>query len=539
MPSPLSSLRHKLARLIAGPAPARGAQRSYSAARATRTTGGFGTSTSSADSELHQDLTRLRNRSRALVRDSAYAKRARNIIVNNVVGTGVGLQAQVITSRGELNERINASIEGAWREWCKADACHTGGTLHFADLERAALGQVFEAGEVLVRMHFRRFGASRVPLSLELIEAERMADEFSQPANTGGLPQGHELRLGVEVDSFGRPVAYYIRERHQGDVRFSMAGMPDRFERVPADEIFHLRVVTRWPQTRGEPWMHTVVRKIDDLNEYSQLEVSAARAAAAYFATIETADLENPLVDKVEDDGAPVMSIDPLTIQELAPGEKLQFHTPNRPNAAFDAFVRSLLREVAAGCSVSYESLSRDYSQGNYSSSRMGMLDDRDGFRTLQKWWVRSFRQGLHQVWLQQAVLAGAVPGVSVEAYALNRERYSAAAFRCRGWSWVDPTKEVAAYKEAVKAGFITVAGVIEQTGNGMDLEDYLRERRRELDAMEAAGVKVDTTVADASVFGAGQPSRPSAADNENEDAADEDDASTAPGRVLPIRKTA
>jgi capsid protein len=137
-------------------------------------------------------------------------------------------------------------------------------------------------------------------------------------------------------------------------------------------------------------------------------------------------------------------------------------------------------------------------------------------------------------------VLAGAVPGVSVEAYALNRERYSAAAFRCRGWSWVDPTKEVAAYKEAVKAGFITVAGVIEQTGNGMDLEDYLRERRRELDAMEAAGVKVDTTVADAPVFGAGQPSRPSAAADEDDDAADEDDdAATAPGRVLPIRKTA
>jgi lambda family phage portal protein len=535
MPSPLSSLRHKLARLIAGPAPARGAQRSYSAARATRTTGGFGTSTSSADAELHQDLTRLRNRSRALVRDSAYAKRARTVVVNNVIGTGVGLQAQVLNARGgALNERINTAIEDSWTQWCAAESCHTGGAMHFSDLERAALGQVFDAGEVFIRMHFRRFGNSRVPMSLELIESERLADQIVSQAGLGPLAPGHELRMGVEVDRFGRAVAYYIRERHPGDVRFGYAGQSEMYERVPADQIFHLRVVTRWPQTRGEPWMHTVVRKIDDLNEYSQLEVSAARAAAAYFATIETADLENPLVDKLEDDGSPVMNIDPLTIQELAPGEKLQFHTPNRPNAAFDAFVRSLLREVAAGCGTSYESLSRDYSQSNYSSSRLALLEDRDGWRALQQWWVRSFRRPLHAAWLQQAALAGVVPGLSRQAYAEDPQRFEAAAFRCRGWSWVDPTKEVNAYKEAVKAGFITVGAVIEQTGNGMDLEDYLRDRQRELAAFDAAGVQVDTTVSAAPTLYAG----PSAAADEPEDAGDDSDAAP-PSRVLPIRRTA
>lgn len=532
MPS-LSSLRLKFARWVAGSPAPRQQARSYAGARATRTTGGFGQSTSSSDAELQQDLTRLRNRSRALVRDSAYAKRARNVIVNNVIGTGVGLQAQVPNLRGEgLNERVNTGIEAAWREWCKADACHTGGSLHFSDLERAALGQVFEAGEVVVRMHFRRFGSSRVPLGLELIEAERLADEFAQIS--APLPAGHELRMGVEVDAFGRPVAYFIRERHPGDLRFSNGLASDRYERVPAEEVFHLRVITRWPQTRGEPWMHTVVRKIDDLNEYSQLEVSAARAAAAYFATIETGEGASPVTDETEADGGQVMNIDPLTIQELAPGEKLQFHTPNRPNAAFDAFVRSLLREVAAGCGTSYESLSRDYSQSNYSSSRLALLEDRDGWRALQQWWVRSFRRPLHDVWVQQAVLAGALPGVTVEAYALGRERYTAAAFRCRGWSWVDPTKEVNAYKEAVKAGFITVGAVIEQTGNGMDLEDYLRDRQRELQAFEDAGVKVDTTVSAAPVMGAAPATPP-------DDGEDDDDTGGQPnpGRVLPMRKTA
>lgn len=41
----------------------------------------------------------LRSRSRQMVRDSGYAKRAKAILVNNIVGNGVGLQAQVLGTR--------------------------------------------------------------------------------------------------------------------------------------------------------------------------------------------------------------------------------------------------------------------------------------------------------------------------------------------------------------------------------------------------------------------------------------------------------
>jgi capsid protein len=58
----------------------------------------------SADSELVSSLTQLRTRSRALIRDVSYAKRAQVIVVNNVIGTGIGMQAQVMNSRGEMND---------------------------------------------------------------------------------------------------------------------------------------------------------------------------------------------------------------------------------------------------------------------------------------------------------------------------------------------------------------------------------------------------------------------------------------------------
>ena len=507
--------------------------RTYAAARNSRLST-FGTiSNSSADSELSMSLTALRTRSRKLMRDSPYAKRARTIVVNNVVGSGVGLQSQVYNTRGDLHLRINEDIEEAWRQWSRADSCHTGGTLHFADLERMLMAQVFDAGEVIIRKHRKAFGNSRIPLSLELIEAERLADEFSHPQKGPAMPNA-DVRLGVEVDKFGRPAAYWIRERHPGELRVDAdSGM--RLERVPASDIIHLRVIDRWPMTRGEPWLHSVIRKLDDMDEYSGSELTAARMAANFFATLESDSSDSLTTTTDPATGQREMQIEPGVIEGLAPGEKLNFHAPNRPNSALDPFLRYMLREVAAGVGVSYESLSRDYSQSNYSSSRLALLDDRDLWRVLQQWWARSFRDPLHAEWLQAAVLSRSIASIPVEAYALDMPRYEAVRWKFRGWSWVDPTKEVDAYKEAVKAGFTTVSAVIAQTAGGVDIEDVIAERRRELDMLVESDIEVDTTVPepiDPAAQVASALAQPAADNADAQDNADD----PKPARVLKMR---
>jgi lambda family phage portal protein len=512
--------RQKIAQFIAGaPQRARRAARMYGGARHTLTTAGFGGGTTSADAELKNSLVMLRSRSRQMVRDSAYARRAKSIIVNNTVGTGVAIQAMVRTTRDEPAKYVCDDIEWQWHHWMAADACHTGGALHFHDLERAAMGEVFETGEVLIRLHFRAFGNSRVPLALELIESERLPIWETQPS---ALAEGHEVRMGVEVDGFGRPVAYWLRQGHPGDLRPGLAGT-ERLERVPADQMLHLKITSRWPQTRGEPWMAAVLRKLDDVNEYSQSEISAARAAALYFGSLESKeDGDGAATDEFKsntaEDGSAVLDISALTIKELPPGYTLNWHSPNRPNSAFADFMRAMLREIATGIGpgISYQALSADASQATYSSQRVAMLDERDGYKAVQQWWVRAFREPLHRIWMRQAVLARAVTTVPIEAYAQAPQRYEAVRFKLRGWSWVDPTKEVTAYKEAVMAGFTTISDVIAATAGGMDIEDVLDTRRRELDMLAAAGIEADTTVA--APAAAVAPVAPAPADPEDDE---------------------
>jgi lambda family phage portal protein len=485
----LKELRAEIGRKIAAPGAL--AQRMYLGARPMRASAGFQPAASSADAELVQSLTNLRARSRQLVRDASYAKRAVQLIVNNVIGTGIGLQPRVMTTRGQPAVAINDDIKEAHADWAEAEDCHTGGRLCFPDIERLAMGEVVEAGEVLVRLHNIALGDSRVPLAIEVIESERLADDWSNPAIR---PAGaNEVRMGVEVDPrFYRPVAYWIRNRHPSETQWS-SGQPMQLERVPAESIIHLSLTTRWPQTRGEPWLHTAIRRLSDMDGYSEAEITRARVQALTPGAIETPQTSSSF-GSLQEDGSYEVEMQSGTYLRLNPGEKFSSGPSGAPNPALDPFMRYMVREIAAGIGVSYESLSRDYSQSNYSSSRLALLDDRDVWKHLQRWFIDAFRRPIYERWLEAAALSGAVPSINLAQYAARPEKFEAVQFKPRGWSWVDPTKEVEAAKQSVISGFSTVSDVIAATAGGADLEDVLEERKRELELMAEMGLEFDTS---------------------------------------------
>lgn len=503
--------------LVEGKPGAKVQKRMYAIGRPGRTTTGWGTQTTSEDTELSTSLRTARNRSRELIRDASYAKRAKKIVQNNVIGTGIGLQAKVETTRKKLSDRVNDEIEDVWKEWCQAEYSHMGKSLHFHDLQQVAIGQVFETGEVFLRLHPTRLDGSPVPLAIEVIEPERLADEY-QPGPAEGQAT---IRMGIEVDQYYAPVAYWIRTQHPGDLRFPSTAT-DRIERVPARDIIHVRVIDRWPQTRAIPWMHAAARKLNDMDGLTEAEVTAARGSACYMGFIEPPADNDPSFGEEQADGSQQEELEPAVIHRLNPGEKFNGYAPTRPNTQLDPFMRMMLREVAAGVGCSYESLSRDYSQSNYSSSRLALLDDRDLWRVLQMWFIRSVMQRVYKIWLQQAVLARAITSISVEAYAVAPRKFEAVLWKPRGWSWIDPTKEVEAYEQAVKNGFTTVSAVIAQTGDGRDLEDVLKERKRELDLMQQLGLQfaTDPVLAQPVPAGSAKPAK----EPEHEPADEEED---------------
>ncbi|UNC12869.1 phage portal protein [Acidiphilium multivorum] len=479
--APPASRTSRMEPTIGGP---RRGQRMYAGAFFDRLTADWIAQSTSQDSEAFTSLRALRNRARQLCRDNDYAKNAKRLIANNVIGRGVKLQPKLKMQRGgKYNEDLNEQIERAWRRWCRAQNCHTAGKLSFRQIERLLLNETVESGEVFVRLVRQKFGTSRVPLALEVIEADQVSEYRS------GRDGENAVRMGVEVDGWQRPVAYWMYPHHPGDLMFAYQ-QPSRLLRVPAADIIHLFVADRAPQTRGISWFHTALKRLHHMEGFEESEVVAARATAALMGFIETPEPMNP--DDEPDTvmaGQAVDEFAPGMIRRLGTGEKFNGFAPARPNGTLDPFMSLMLRGVAAGLGISYSSLSKDYSKSNYSSDRLARLDDIEVWRVLQDWVVEQFHDRVFEAWLDMAVLSGEI---SISGYAQAPERVlEQIHWRPRGWGFVDPDKEVSAYVNQVRAGFSTMEDVVEQHGH--DFNELMERREREIKRAKDREMVFDT----------------------------------------------
>jgi lambda family phage portal protein len=474
-------------------------KRSYSGAQFGRLLSDWVASSTSQDAEARMAIRVLRNRVRDLGRNNDYVVNALRAIENNIIGQGVTLQAQVKRQRGrgagKLDLDVNQAIEAAWRRWKRAESCHTAGILSFPDIERMAVRNVAESGEIFIRMIRQNFGRSPVPLALEIIEADLLDENYN-----GESADGNQIRMGVEVDKWLRPVAYHFFTQHPGDIQFGGSRAAQQRIRVPANEVIHLYRTDRPGQTRGIPWFASALTRLRHMSGYEEATVIAARSSACQMGFIETPDPE------FEGDGVMsgerVSQFEPGRITTLAPGEKFTAFNPTQPSGLLDPFMRYMLRGVSAGVGVSYETLSKDYSQSNYSSSRLALLDDRDTWRQLQQWIIETLHQRVFEEWLRMSVLANVL---NLPGYETQPELYEDVRWLPRGWQWIDPSKEIAAYKTAVRSGFMTVTDVVAQ--NGGDFEEMAHARKREVDLCDELELVFDTDPALVDIKGTEQPS--------------------------------
>ena len=462
-------------------------QRLYSGANTSRLTADWVTSGSSADQEIKSSIKKLRNRSRQLCRDNDYARVAVRQIKNNVIGTGARLQAQVRMQRGKgrMDVAVNDAIERAWKQWGKKNTCNTAGMYSWTEMCRLCAGAMVESGEVILRIVRKPFGGGKIAFALEVMESDRLDEDYSATADS----LGREWRMGVQVDKWQRPLQYAFLSEHPGDSSFPISSREKTHVFVDAKDVIHLFESTRPGQTRGVPWLASAIEKLHHLDGYSSAEIIRARAASALMGFVVSPEGELDPGGEVYN-GERVTSFEPGVFKYLNPGENVTVPQLDSPSGEYEPFVRTNLRAMAAGLGISYESLSSDYSQTNYSSSRLSLLETRDTYRALQNYFVENLYERVYEAWMEMAVMSGVL---NLAGYESEPSRYHECRWLSRGWTWVDPVKEVEAYKEAVRCGFTTQAEVLSMQGS--DLEELLTARRNELDLAEALDLNFDTQI--------------------------------------------
>jgi lambda family phage portal protein len=460
-------------------------RRGYDAATSSRLTSNWSVSNSSADAALKGAIAPLRYKSRDLVRNSPFARQAVRAIESNTIGAqGIKLQAQVRQQRGKrLDTKINNQIEQAWSNWKRYDSCHTAGRLCFTDIEKIIVRSLVTDGEIFVRFVRKPFGRSKIPFALELLEADQLDSEY-----TGRSSKKKNIwRMGIEQDSFGRAQNYAFLKKHPGDTPFGTPVGQREHMIVPASEICHIFVSNRPSQSRGEPWLSSSILSLHHLAGFQEASVIRARAASSLMGFITSPEGELDQGGEVYDNER-VSQFEPGKFSYLQAGESVTVPDFDSPNSEFPEFMSAMLRSVASGCGISYESVSKDFSKTNYSSSRLSLLEDRNHYRSLQNYLIENFHSRVFDAWLEMATLSGALV---LPSYDTEPERYRKVRWIPRGWDWVDPQKEIIAAKEAIKAGLKTQAQIVSE--NGGDLEELLPARKAEVDAAAQLNLVFDT----------------------------------------------
>ncbi|MFZ1414222.1 MAG: phage portal protein, partial [Defluviicoccus sp.] len=186
-------------------------------------------------------------------------------------------------------------------------------------------------------------------------------------------------------------------------------------------------------------------------------------------------------------------SFEPGMIEYLSPGKDVKFATPSHAGG-YGEYMRVQLHAIAAGVGLTYELLTGDLSQVNYSSIRAGLIEFRRRMEALQ--WqllVPGLCRPVWQRFVATSQAIGALPADAIDA------EWTAPRFEA-----VDPLKDIRADVIAVRAGLMTLKEAIAR--QGYDPAHVFAEIAATNAELDALGLVLDTDPRKATPTGAPKP---------------------------------
>lgn len=457
--------------------------RRFEAAKQSRLAYGWTTANTAFNAELRMDLESLRARARDLAANNDYARKFLQMVRANIVGpSGFTLQSHAAKPDGSADANDRRDIEAAFDRWAQPGECDVTGLHGFVDVCNLVTLAIARDGEALVRrVRNRSFGHG---YRLQVLDIDRLDAKYNDE-----LKNGNKVIMSVEVDTWGKPVAYWLLTRHPGDTPGGTA--EQKRERVPAADVFHLFVAERPEQIRGLPWMHTAMLRLQMLHGYEEAAIVAARTGAAKMGFFVSTDgTASGIADEKDEQGQFVTDAEAGSFGVLPEGYDFKPWSPEYPTQNYDSFIKACLRGLSSGLNVAYNTLANDLEGVNFSSIRSGTLEERDQWMILQGWLVRAFLRPVFNDWLEQALLRGAITtpaGLTLPAGKIGK--FAAHAWQGRRWQWVDPLKDIEASVKAIENGLASPYTIAAQ--QGVDADDVLEDIARFQAAAAAKNVKL------------------------------------------------
>jgi lambda family phage portal protein len=415
-----------------------------------------------ANREIAGALVTLRARSRHMVRNNGWAKRAVEAIVRHTIGEGI--QPAPVGVLAETKK-----IKDIWQDWACSTECDWYGKMNFYGLQELAMRSIVEGGDILLIRRWVENNESGVPIKLQLLEGDQL-DHSKNGINEAGF-----ARMGVQYTKEGLLFGYWLFDYHPGDDIGFMPKLESHL--IEKSGILHVFEVLRIGQCRGIPGGVAGFMKMSDFSDYEDAQLMKQKIAACFAAFVIDGDMG--VSDAKENDSLEIL--EPGVVERLNPGETIEFANP--PSVSdYDNYSTRILQGIAASYGITYEMLTMDYSRVNFTSGRMAKIDVTSNFRSWQyNMIVPQLCQPVWKWFIDAGMISGKI---------LNPLKADWTAPRIQQ---LDPVKETHAQITRIKAGLATPSEVIRETGREPD--ELVFELQQDLERYKRSGLTVDSFV--------------------------------------------
>lgn len=443
----------------------------YEAANTGRWENDWSSSRGTPYDDIKGGLNRAIARSRREIDNSGFAQNARNIIVDNVVSTGIRPIPTVRKVNGEPNDIINQDLRRAWEVF--NDEFDRSKRSTFYEMQSLALSTIFSSGSILTNQV--RSEGTLLPIAYQFREPDRL--DYSKDFSTKSLYANSNVKQvvhGIAIDEYDVPHEYWFQ------------GVKDPI----SSEFIKLTFKrTRPEQYIGMPWMAPVLKRLWDVRNLIEDQAIKSRMTAMIALWFEGDNGLPPIGAQDTDDDS--FKWYPGAVGRGGIGSKPNIiQADDNIKDGYMPIVKLLLREAAVALGVSYYSIARDIEDMNFAGSRAIIIDERRHFTSQIKWFSKEFCQPHYNDFVQWCALTGKVRGLTIDRFSRDPKRYTNCFWVPVPWDWVDPVKDVDALIKLKDQGWMTDEMYLQARGVGV--KDLYEQLKKEDDMKKEIGIQQD-----------------------------------------------
>jgi len=368
--------------------------------------GGFG-----ATKIFTTDYWTLRERSNQLFTENLYARGLIRRLITNEINTGLAPECtpdeEIIgVAEDSLNDWTE-TVENRFGVWSKNPMlCDWMHAATFGAIQRAAKMEAYIGGDVLVVIRYDQ--RTNLP-KVNLIRGENVQTPLGGDVK---LRKGHEIKHGVELDSIGRVVAYWVRQKDATSKR-----IPARGEKT-GRKISWLVFGTdkRLDDVRGQPLLSLILQSLKELDRYRDSAQRKAVINSLYALQVtKSADnlgtlptqagaIKRDAVTATSPDGS-VREINAsshmpgITVDNMAKGEKIELLGGQGTDVNLGPFEESIVQSIAWANEIPPEILRLAFSN-NYSASQAAINEFKIYLNKIWCDWGETFCTPIYIEWL-------------------------------------------------------------------------------------------------------------------------------------------